>query len=94
MDGFFSLLRLLVSVSFIYWYFGHSWSEVENWKKSNFKKYEKKTSGSLKNELQEVSKSNGTNTYISDTDISDTDLSFIPSEYSRNELERSIKKQT
>lgn len=79
---------LLVSVSFICCYFGHSWSEVKNGKKSNFKKYENQTSGSLKNELQEVSKSNGTNTYISDTDISNTDLSFILSEYDRNELER------
>lgn len=45
------------------------------------------TSGSLKNELQEVSKSNGTNTYISDTDISNTDLSLIPLEYDKIEPE-------
>lgn len=45
----------------------------------------------MKNELQEVSKSNGTNAYINDTDISDTDLSFIPLEYDKIELEWSIK---
>lgn len=56
--------------------------------KSNFKKYENQTSGGLINELQEVSKSNGINTYLSDTDINDINHSFIPSEYDRIELER------
>lgn len=40
----------------------------------------------MKNEFQEVSKSNGTNAYINDTD-----LSFIPLEYDKIELEWSIK---
>lgn len=56
--------------------------------KSNFKKYENQTSGGLINELQEVSKSNGINTNLSDIDINDINHSFIPSEYDRIELER------
>ena len=40
------------------------------------------------NELQEVSKSNGINTNLSDIDINDINHSFIPSEYDRIELER------
>ncbi|MCO4346321.1 replication initiator protein A [Staphylococcus agnetis] len=43
--------------------------------KTNFQKFKKQTSRSLKNKLQEVYKTNSNDTDISDTDISDTDIS-------------------
>ncbi len=47
--------------------------KLQEVRKSNFKKYENQTSGSVKIKLQEVPKSNSNNTEINDTEYSDTE---------------------
>ena len=55
----------------------------EVWK-TNFKKYENQTSGSMKNRLQEVPKSYSNDTDINKTDLSDTE--FSETEYSKTDF--------